>query len=130
LTTLAREDPVVIALPPGGVPVGFEVAQRLRAPLDVLTVAMLAVPGRSELAVGATAENGTDPLVRAHRHGDHDPSGAATAQRAHGRQLRRPFGTPVVDHNHCCRRSTSRPKNDRSRVTSAWRSARSRLQVS
>lgn len=46
---------VVLALPRGGVPVGFEVAQRLRLPLDVFLVRKLGVPGHEELAMGAIA---------------------------------------------------------------------------
>jgi predicted phosphoribosyltransferase len=48
-------DPVVLALPRGGVPVGFEVARRLGAPLDVFLVRKLGVPGHEELAMGAIA---------------------------------------------------------------------------
>ncbi len=63
---LARElmhyagDPTlqVLALPRGGVPVGFEVARSLRAPLDVFVVRKLGVPGQPELAMGAIASGG------------------------------------------------------------------------
>ena len=51
-------DVVVLALPRGGVPVAFEVAQELRAPLDVLVVRKLGVPGQEELALGAIASGG------------------------------------------------------------------------
>ena len=51
-------DLVVLALPRGGVPVGYEVATRLGAPLDVLVVRKLGVPGHSELAMGAIASGG------------------------------------------------------------------------
>lgn len=50
---------VVLALPRGGVPVAFEVARRLRAPLDVYVVRKLGVPGHEELAMGAVAGDGT-----------------------------------------------------------------------
>ena len=50
-----RDDVIVLALPRGGVPVGFEVAVRLQVPLDVLIVRKLGVPGREELAMGAIA---------------------------------------------------------------------------
>lgn len=53
-----RSDRVVLALPRGGVPIGFEVARALKAPLDVLVVRKLGVPGNSELAMGAIAMNG------------------------------------------------------------------------
>lgn len=50
-----RRDVVVLALPRGGVPVGYEVARALRAPLDVFIVRKLGVPGFAELAMGAIA---------------------------------------------------------------------------
>src|SRR6478735_5072031 len=53
-----REDVVVLALPRGGVPVGYEVAQSLGVPLDVFLVRKLGVPGREELAMGAIASGG------------------------------------------------------------------------
>src|SRR5947207_2663605 len=49
---------IVLALPRGGVPVGFEVAQALGAPLDVFLVRKLGVPGHEELAMGAIATGG------------------------------------------------------------------------
>ena len=49
---------LVLALPRGGVPVGFEVARTLRAPLDVMLVRKLGVPGHEELAMGAIASGG------------------------------------------------------------------------
>jgi putative phosphoribosyl transferase len=51
----ALDKPVVLALPRGGVPVGAEVAARLNAPLGVILVRKIGVPGRSELAMGALA---------------------------------------------------------------------------
>ena len=53
-----RSDVCVLALPRGGVPVGFEVAQVLNAPLDVFIVRKLGVPGHEELAMGAIASGG------------------------------------------------------------------------
>jgi putative phosphoribosyl transferase len=50
-----RSDVVVLALPRGGVPVGYEVAKRLGAPLDVFLVRKLGAPGQEELAMGAIA---------------------------------------------------------------------------
>lgn len=52
------ESPVVLALPRGGVPVGYEVATALGAPLEVLVVRKLGVPWRPELGMGAIAEGG------------------------------------------------------------------------
>lgn len=54
---------LVLALPRGGVPVGFEVARALQAPLDVFVVRKLGVPGREELAMGAVASGGTRILL-------------------------------------------------------------------
>jgi len=53
-----RPDVVVLGLPRGGVPVAFEVARALGAPLDVLVVRKLGVPGHEELAFGAVASGG------------------------------------------------------------------------
>jgi putative phosphoribosyl transferase len=53
-----RNDVVVLGLPRGGVPVAFEVAQLLRAPLGVFIVRKLGVPGHEELAMGAIAAGG------------------------------------------------------------------------
>jgi predicted phosphoribosyltransferase len=50
-----RPDVLVLALPRGGVPVAFEVAQALRVPLDIFLVRKLGVPGHEELAMGAIA---------------------------------------------------------------------------
>ena len=64
-----RPDVVVLALPRGGVPVAYEVAQALGAPLDVFVVRKLGVPGHEELAMGAVATGGVrvlnEPIVRA-----------------------------------------------------------------
>ena len=53
-----RPDVLVLALPRGGVPVGFEVARALGVPLDVFLVRKLGVPGQEELAMGAIATGG------------------------------------------------------------------------
>jgi len=53
---------VVLALPRGGVPVAFEIAAALAAPLDVFLVRKLGVPGHEELALGAIATGGTRVL--------------------------------------------------------------------
>lgn len=57
-----RDDVLVLALPRGGVPVAFEVAHALRAPLDVFIVRKLGVPGHDELAMGAIATGGVRVL--------------------------------------------------------------------
>src|SRR6195256_5187343 len=57
-----RPDVIVLALPRGGVPVAYEVARALRAPLDVFVVRKLGVPGYEELAMGAVATGGVRVL--------------------------------------------------------------------
>ena len=59
-----RPDVLVLALPRGGVPVGFEVAAALDAPLDVFLVRKLGVPGQPELAMGAIASGGLRVIDR------------------------------------------------------------------
>ena len=56
------ENPIVLALPRGGVPVAFEVARALDAPLDVIVVRKLGVPSQSELGMGAIGEDGVRVL--------------------------------------------------------------------
>lgn len=57
VSALGLEDPVVLGLPRGGVPVAYEVARALDAPLDVLVVRKVGAPGNPELAMGAVAED-------------------------------------------------------------------------
>jgi len=57
-----RPDVLVLALPRGGVPVAYEVAKALRAPLDIFLVRKLGVPGHEELAMGAIATGGVRVL--------------------------------------------------------------------
>jgi putative phosphoribosyl transferase len=59
-----RTDLVVLALPRGGVPVAYEVARSLNAPLDVLIVRKLGAPGHPEFAIGAIASGGIRVLDR------------------------------------------------------------------
>src|SRR5215207_1394858 len=70
-----RDQPgvLVLALPRGGVPVGFEVARELHAPLDIFLVRKLGVPGREELAMGAIATGGVVVLNREVVEGLHIP---------------------------------------------------------
>jgi putative phosphoribosyl transferase len=57
-----RADVVILALPRGGVPVAFEIASALNAPLDVMVVRKLGVPGHEELAMGAIASGGVQVI--------------------------------------------------------------------
>ena len=59
-----RNDVLVLALPRGGVPVAYEVARELGAPLDIFLVRKLGVPGHEEYAMGAIAEGGAIVLDR------------------------------------------------------------------
>ncbi|OFX01032.1 MAG: phosphoribosyltransferase [Alphaproteobacteria bacterium RIFCSPHIGHO2_12_FULL_66_14] len=56
--------PVVLALPRGGVPVAAEVAAALHAPLDLILVRKIGVPGHHELAMGAVSDGGQTAVVR------------------------------------------------------------------
>lgn len=62
LMPLKAERPVVLALPRGGVPVAFEVAQALAAPLEVVLVRKIGAPGHPELGLGAVVD-GANPQV-------------------------------------------------------------------
>jgi putative phosphoribosyl transferase len=57
-----RDNVIVLALPRGGVPVGYEIAEALDAPLDVFLVRKLGAPGQEELAMGALASDGVRVL--------------------------------------------------------------------
>jgi len=62
LATMHLADPIVLALPRGGIPVGLEVARALQAPLDLLLVRKIGVPFQRELAVAAVMD-GTEPVI-------------------------------------------------------------------
>src|SRR6185437_8180379 len=57
------QHPVVLALPRGGVPVGFEIARALAAPLDLILVRKIGAPYQEELAIGAIADGEQPELV-------------------------------------------------------------------
>lgn len=59
-----RPDTLILALPRGGVPIGYEIARALNLPLDVMIVRKLGVPGHEELAMGAIASGGVRVLNR------------------------------------------------------------------
>lgn len=70
LKDYAGDDTVVLALPRGGVPIGYEIARALDAPLDIVLVRKLGAPGQPELAIGAVVDGETpythlnDDIVR------------------------------------------------------------------
>ena len=84
LDFLRGHDVVVLGLPRGGVPVAFEVAKALGAPLDVLVVRKLGVPFHPELAFGAIGEGGvrvvSDDVVREARLSDQEMAAVETKQ--------------------------------------------------
>lgn len=65
LGRFAGDEPLVVALPRGGVPVGFEIARALGAPLDILLVRKLGAPLNPEYGIGAIAEGGVGFIRRA-----------------------------------------------------------------
>ena len=85
LESFRGKDIVVLGLPRGGVPVAYEVAKALRAPLDVLVVRKLGVPFQPELAFGAIGEGGVrvinDPVVREMGLSEDDMAAVEAAQR-------------------------------------------------
>ncbi|NUK04786.1 phosphoribosyltransferase [Streptomyces lunaelactis] len=94
LRHIQGENPVVLGLPRGGVPVAFQVAQALGAPLDVIVVRKLGVPYHRELAFGAIGEGGvrviSDDIVRRGRIRREDLASVERAEEAElVRQARR-----------------------------------------
>src|SRR5215217_5692210 len=81
-----RSDLVVLALPRGGVPVGYEVAAALGAPLDVFVVRKLGLPWHEELAMGAIASGGVrvldEDLIRVARVSAADVERVTVMERA------------------------------------------------
>ena len=79
-----RSDVIVLALPRGGLPVGFEVAQALNVPLDVFVVRKLGLPWHEELAMGALASGGVrvldDDLIRVARVSDEEVERVTAAE--------------------------------------------------
>jgi putative phosphoribosyl transferase len=79
-----RGDVLVLGLPRGGVPVAFEVAQKIHAPLEVMIVRKLGVPGHEELAMGAIATGGirvlNESVIRSLRIPDRTLEDAAAAE--------------------------------------------------
>ncbi|MEU9085679.1 phosphoribosyltransferase family protein [Streptomyces sp. NPDC048357] len=94
LLHLREEDPVVLGLPRGGVPVAFQVARALGAPLDVIVVRKLGVPHHRELGFGAIGEGGvrviSEHIVRDSRVRPEDLAAVEHAEEAElARQARR-----------------------------------------
>jgi len=98
-----REDVVVLALPRGGVPVGYEVAEALGAPLDVFLVRKLGTPGHDELAMGAIASGGdrvlNEEVVRRLRASDQTIARVEIEERRELERQEREYrrGRPLLD---------------------------------
>lgn len=107
LLPLADENPVVVALPRGGVPVAREVAVALGAPLDILAVRKLGAPANPEYAIGAIAEDGTRVI---------DP-GAVTAMGVDAEQIDRIVAREVAE----LRRRIAAYRDDRAPIELAGR---------
>jgi len=103
LEHLRGESPVVLGLPRGGVPVAFEVASALHAPLDVIVVRKLGVPFQPELGMGAVGEDGVvvlnDDVVRLARVGAEEIARIEARERAEIERRAQRFrvGRPRVD---------------------------------
>ncbi|MFF7903130.1 phosphoribosyltransferase family protein [Streptomyces sp. NPDC007920] len=90
LEYLRDEDVVVLGVPRGGVPVAFEVARHLDAPLDLAVVRKLRVPWQPELGFGALGEHGVRVIDRAVlSESGLDPAGRETVERAERAELER-----------------------------------------
>lgn len=80
-------DPVVLALPRGGVPLAFEVARRLKAPLDILLVRKIGAPGHEEYGIGALVDGACPQIVIDERAASLTGADAAYIERECARQL-------------------------------------------
>ncbi|TDC83535.1 phosphoribosyltransferase family protein [Actinomadura sp. 7K507] len=110
LAPMGLEGAAVLALPRGGVPVGYEIARRLRSRLDVLVTRKIGYPPQPELGVGAIAEGGSPvfdaDLLRRLGLREDDLEATVAAERAElgrrvevyrrGRPLPEPAGRPVI----------------------------------
>lgn len=103
-----RPDVIVLALPRGGVPVGFEVARMIGAPLDIMLVRKLGTPGQEELAMGAIASGGVCVLnadiVAALDISQEDIEAATATERQELKRRERAYRgdqPPPPVENHC-----------------------------
>ncbi|HTN14306.1 MAG TPA: phosphoribosyltransferase [Sphingomonadaceae bacterium] len=84
---LGLADPVILALPRGGVPLGYEVARRLRAPLDILLVRKIGAPGHEEYGIGALVDGASPQIVIDEKTASLTGADAAYIERECARQL-------------------------------------------
>jgi putative phosphoribosyl transferase len=98
-----RDDVVVLALPRGGVPVAFEIAEELDAPLDIFVVRKLGMPGHPEFAMGAIASGGvrvlSDDVIRGYGVPDAAVESVARQELAELERREREYrqGRPLTD---------------------------------
>ncbi len=101
-----RDDVLVLALPRGGVPVAYEVAKALHAPLDVFVVRKLGVPGQEELAMGAIASGSVrvlnDDVLRMFHISEYDLTVAEERERVELKRRERRYrdDRPIPDIRH------------------------------
>ncbi len=81
------DDPIVYALPRGGVPLGFEVARALKAPLDILLVRKIGAPGHEEYGIGALVDGASPQVVIDEKMARMVGAGQAYIEREVQRQL-------------------------------------------
>jgi len=93
-----RSDVIVLGLPRGGVPVAYEVAKRLHAPLDVMVVRKLGVPGWEELAMGAVASGGVRVINEEVVQGSN--ISAASIERAAAAELQELYRREITYRGH------------------------------
>jgi len=106
---LGLADPIVLALPRGGVPVGFEVARALHAPLDLLMVRKIGAPAHEEYGIGAVVDGASPQLVL-----DEPAAKAAGADHAYvARQMER--GLAEIERRRAAYR-TGAPIDPTSRI--------------
>ena len=84
---LALADPVILALPRGGVPVAYEIARRLHAPLDILIARKIGAPGHEEYGIGAVVDGAAPQLVLDEQAARASGADRAYVEREVGRQL-------------------------------------------
>lgn len=87
LEPLALSDPLILALPRGGVPVAFEIAKQLRAPMDVLFVRKIGAPGHEEYGIGALVDGASPQIVIDQRAAERVGASNDYIQRQVARQL-------------------------------------------
>src|SRR5438128_2694809 len=98
-----RADVVVLALPRGGVPVAFEVAEAIDAPLDIFVVRKLGMPGHTEFAIGAIASGGVrvlnEDVIRGYGVDPHAVEAVARQELAELQRREREYrdGRPLVE---------------------------------